>query len=156
MKCNDSLLYPRHSPSNAQTGKMYKQIRRQDQNTWTGLNTRMSVDNQLDFVRILDPDVRCYLELKAKTKKTNLGYMFASILTTTNYLLAKVNSKVITSADVIGEGINPNIMTILVGEPSSGKSQAINTAVIEPLEHINFQPPSCATSSALLKVIPYL
>ena len=57
------------------------------------------------------------------------GYLFDSVLSTTSFIVGRHSL-----VSYNGLSVKPNMYIIFVGPPSTGKSQAINTGCVAPLD----------------------
>ena len=130
-----------------------KKINRQNASTWSKLHQRISTI-PFDFAQVMDARVLQFLENKAKSVGSSLGFLLPAILTTRCYVLSTKNVKVGLS-ETFSQVVN--IFTILVGPPSTAKSPAMKEGVTAPLEEMleNFSKTlvSNITSSGLTKLL---
>ena len=93
-----------------------------------------------------------FLKLKATSIGTNSGYVFASLVTTINYIAAHRKATIEIRRNYI---TNLNTYFIFVGQPSTGKSPAIKAAVVQPFSKLNMTEEliSSSTSSGLSKLL---
>ena len=88
-------------------------INAQCDDTWSDLGRRF-IENDIRYKNILSDNCLQFVQLKAKSLGTNIGYMLLPILTI-NYLLSKVGATI-----EIRDGFSMNliIFSIFVGSPS--------------------------------------
>ena len=91
-------------------------INAQCDDTWSDLGRRF-IENDIKYKNILSDSCLQFVQLKAKSLGTNIGYMLLPILTTINYLLSKAGAT-IEIRD--GFSMNLNIFSVFVGPPSTG------------------------------------
>jgi len=124
-------------------------INQQCDETWAEL-TRRFISATFKYENMLSPDLYLFLNSKAISIGTNIGYILLPLLTTINYLMSRKNGKI-----EIREGYNLNLNTfaIFVGPPTTGKSSAFKAVISEPLSAFGlFQEIiSSTTTSGLTK-----
>ena len=130
-----------------------KKICRQNAVTWSRLHQRISAI-PFDLSNAIDASVFTFLDNKAKSMGSCVGYLMPAILTTVCYLMSTKNVKV-RLTEVFSQAVN--LYTILVGPPSTAKSPAMKEGVTAPLEEVLGNAAktvvSNTTSSGLTKLL---
>ena len=83
---------------------------------------------EFDYSDLFPADVYSFLDNKAKSIGSSIGYLLPSILTSTAFALGSHGAHI-----MIGTHIQPiNLYTIFIGHPGTGKSPAIEK-IVNPL-----------------------
>ena len=126
-------------------------LTRQNKATWASFHRRVSAIT-FHYEQIFPDVVFKFLEAKAKSVGSSIGYLFPSMMTATAFLLANSEAHFLS-----GTHIQPlNIYTMSVGHPGTGKSPAIETvlAALREKDRISKETlVSATTSSGLVKTI---
>ena len=102
--------------------KPIARLSRQSETTWATFHRRVS-SMSFDYSKLLPEPVFAFLDHKAKSLGSSTGYVVPSLLTCTAFLLASNNANLL-----LGTYIQPpNLYTMFVGHPVTGKSPAIDT-----------------------------
>ena len=126
-------------------------LSRQNENTWASFHRRVS-GIAFNYEELFSDDVFKFLEAKAKSIGSSVGYLLPSLMTATSFLLANSDAHFLN-----GTHLQPlNLYTMSVGHPGTGKSPAIET-VLAALRHVDTITKetlvSATTSSGLVKTI---
>lgn len=117
-------------------------LSRQNENTWASFHRRVS-GIAFNYEELFSDDVFKFLEAKAKSIGSSVGYLLPSLMTATSFLLANSDAHFLN-----GTHLQPlNLYTMSVGHPGTGKSPVIET-VLAALRDV-----STTTSSGLVKTI---
>lgn len=132
----------------------YAKIARQSETTWALFHKRVS-SMQFDYSDLFPAEVYSFLENKAKSISSSIGYLLPSILTSTAFTLGSHGAQLMVGTHT--ECIQPiNLFTIFIGHPGTGKSPAIKK-IINPLrENSDIGKEiliSRSTSSGLIKLL---
>ena len=124
-------------------------INNQQDETWSELNKRF-LEHNIDYVKIISPELHLFLSNSAMSVGTNIGYIINCLITTINFLLSKRKCKVEVRPNY---EINLNMFMIFAGQPSTGKSSAIKMVISKPFEIGNYLDclMSTTTTSGLTK-----
>ena len=125
-------------------------VARQQESTWTALHKRIS-QMSYNYSDLFEHQVRQFVENKAISLGSSIGYFAPSTLTTTAFILANNGATI----DCGTHRQVPNLFTMFVGYPGTGKSAAIDHSATTPLLSITEDEQNIlmgrATSSALVK-----
>ena len=126
-------------------------LSRQNENTWASFHRRVS-GIAFSYEELFSDDVFKFLEAKAKSIGSSVGYLLPSLMTATSFLLANSDAHFLN-----GTHLQPlNLYTMSVGHPGTGKSPAIETvlAALRDVDTITKETlVSATTSSGLVKTI---
>ncbi len=106
-------------------------IGRQHEKTWYALQKRLS-SLPFDYHNIMPDNVYRFINNKATSVSSCVGYFLPAILTTVSYLLAKAKVTIKT----VNHAQPTNLYFIFVGYPGTGKSAAIEHGCMKPLHKI--------------------
>ena len=126
-------------------------LSRQNEATWASFHHRIS-GFTFNFTEMFPDPVFGFLDSKAKSLGSSIGYLVPSLLTATSFLLANNAAHFLD-----GHHIQPlNLFTMVVGHPGTEKSPAIET-ICSALREINRISKdtliSSTTSSSLVKTL---
>ena len=126
-------------------------LSRQNENTWASFHRRVS-GIAFNYEELFSDAVFKFLEAKAKSIGSSVGYLLPSLMTATSFLLANSDAHFLN-----GTHLQPlNLYTMSVGHPGTGKSPAIETvlAALRDVDTITKETlVSATTSSGLVKTI---
>ena len=126
-------------------------LSRQNENTWASFHRRVS-GIAFNYEELFSDAVFRFLEAKAKSIGSSVGYLLPSLMTATSFLLANSDVHFLN-----GTHLQPlNLYTMSVGHPGTGKSPAIETvlAALRDVDTITKETlVSATTSSGLVKTI---
>ncbi|KAJ7334338.1 hypothetical protein OS493_014648 [Desmophyllum pertusum] len=126
-------------------------LSRQNEGTWASFHRRVS-GLTFNYAGMFPEPVFKFLDTKAKSLGSCVGYLVPSMLTATAFLLANNDAHFLN-----GTHLQPlNIFTMTVGHPGTGKSPAVETilAALRDIDCINKETlVSAMTSSGLVKTI---
>lgn len=106
-------------------------ISKQHPRTWAQLHRRL-ITSTFDYGSLFSEPVSQFVRCKATSINSNMGYLLCALLTSTLFVLSmSVQLSTFTGFDSV-----PNVYTIFVGPPSTGKSQAIKEAASGPLNRL--------------------
>ena len=80
---------------------------------------------------IFEEDVKEVVRQKARSMSTNTGYLVPALLATTSFV-ASLTSKIMTTT----HSVTANLYTIIVGPPTTGKTQSITIAAQDPMQQL--------------------
>ena len=104
-----------------------------DDEYWEQLYARF-LNNDPGLEGIISADLYTFLHDLATSKFTTIGMLFPSILTSINYVLGAKGC--VVTAGPASQKRNMNTFMIIVGQPSTGKTPALETAAWDRLSHI--------------------
>ena len=110
------------------SGSKLQKINKQHEKTWTKLHQRLT-QVRFDFAELFSPEVKEFIKRKATSLSSNTGYLVPALLTTTSFV-ASMKSRILTNS----HEIPANIYSIIVGPPTTGKTQSITTAAQNPMQ----------------------
>ena len=126
-------------------------LSRQNENTWASFHQRVS-GIAFNYEELFSDAVFKFLEAKAKSIGSSVGYLLPSLMTATSFLLANSEAHFLN-----GTHLQPlNLYTMSVGHPGTGKSPAIETVLAALCEVDTITKEtlvSATTSSGLVKTI---
>ena len=126
-------------------------LSRQNEATWTSFHRRVS-GIHYNYDQLFPETVFQFLEAKAKSVGSSIGYLVPSLMTATSFLLGNTDAHFLN-----GNHIQPlNLYTMSVGHPGTGKSPAIETvlAALRDIDTISKETlVRATTSSGLVKTI---
>ena len=126
-------------------------LSRQNEATWASFHRRVS-GIHYNYDQLFPETVFQFLEAKAKSVGSSIGYLVPSLMTATSFLLGNTDAHFLN-----GNHIQPlNLYTMSVGHPGTGKSPAIETvlATLRDIDTISKETiVSTTTSSGLVKTI---
>ena len=126
-------------------------LSRQNEATWTSFHRRVS-GIHYNYDQLFPETVFQFLEAKAKSVGSSIGYLVPSLMTATSFLLGNTDAHFLN-----GKHIQPlNLYTMSVGHPGTGKSPAIETvlAALRDIDTISKETlVRATTSSGLVKTI---
>ena len=126
-------------------------LSRQNEATWASFHRRVS-GIHYNYDQLFPETVFQFLEAKAKSVGSSIGYLVPSLMTATSFLLGNTDAHFLN-----GNHIQPlNLYTMSVGHPGTGKSPAIETvlAALRDIDTISKETlVSATTSSGLVKTI---
>ena len=126
-------------------------LSRQNENTWASFHRRVS-GIAFNYEELFSDAVFRFLEAKAKSIGSSVGYLLPSLITATSFLLTNNDAHFLN-----GTHLQPlNLYTMPVGHPGTGKSPAIETvlAALRDVDTITKETlVSATTSSGLVKTI---
>ncbi|CAH3153562.1 unnamed protein product, partial [Porites lobata] len=97
-------------------------LSRQNEATWASFHHRVS-GIHYNYDQLFPKTVFQFLEAKAKSVGSSIGYLVPSLMTATSFLLGNTDAHFLN-----GNHIQPlNLYTMSVGHPGTGKSPAIET-----------------------------
>ena len=103
-------------------------VARQHENTWASLQRRVA-GIPYSYTSLFPQDVMQFIENKAVSLGSSIGYFAPALLTTTAFILANNEAKVKTfNYEQI-----PNIFTLFVGYPGTGKSVSVEQGATSPV-----------------------
>lgn len=102
-----------------------------DDEYWDQLYARF-LNNDPGLEGIISADLYTFLHDLARSKFTTIGMLFPSILTSINYVLGAKGC--VVTAGPASQKRNMNNFMIIVGQPSTGKTPALETAAWEPMD----------------------
>ena len=107
-----------------------QRIRRAPDTYWSTALKRLTTS--ASDVKDLFPDQinRDFLTAIANNSSTSLGYLTQPLLSGIAYVVAASKSSIILRS---GLEVHPILYSLVVGEPSTGKSAALKCAVTEPI-----------------------
>ena len=129
-------------------------VARQHEKTWSLLHKRL-VDIDFEYKDLFEENVWTFLNHKAASLSTSVGYLVPSILATTAFIASTGGSLIKHKHHEIPF----NLYFIFVGPPSTGKSQALKEGALEPISTLieNDDLVNCliekCTSSGLAKTV---
>ena len=130
----------------------FTKVARQHEKTWTSLQRRIS-GMSYDYADLFQDNVLQFLKNKALSLGSSIAYFAPTLLTTTAFILAK-NGATVTTFNY--EQL-PNLFTLFVGYPGTGKSASVDHGATTPVLAIANPDDNVligrATSSALVKQI---
>ena len=92
----------------------------QNKNAWASFHQRVS-GIAFNYDKLFSDAVFKFLEAKAKSIGSSVGYLFPSLMTATSFLLANCDAYFLN-----GTHLQPlNLYTMSVGHPGNGKSPVI-------------------------------
>ncbi|KAJ8048277.1 hypothetical protein HOLleu_00528 [Holothuria leucospilota] len=104
-------------------------INKQQEETWTGLHRRLtSID--FDLGSVFCGQVASFIENSAKAISSCTGYALSCLLTTCGFISARKTLIKMPN----GHTQNSNIFQLVVGPPSTGKSQALKKFALDPVK----------------------
>ncbi|XP_066912003.1 uncharacterized protein [Clytia hemisphaerica] len=120
---------------------------------WADLYARLINSNEENEIslNLINNRVSKFISLFANKHGFNASFFIAPILTTINFLLSRVGSKV-----TIRDGFEMNLNTywLFVGQPTTGKSSAIKHGITEPIpDPVKSSLISTTTGSGLTKLL---
>ncbi|KAK3726241.1 hypothetical protein QZH41_001309 [Actinostola sp. cb2023] len=128
-------------------------IARQHENTWSQLHQRL-MNLPFQYNELFEENVWEFISKKSDSLSTSVGYLIPCLLATTAF--------VASTGGLIDNATHKspfNIYIMFVGPPSTGKSQALKEAALQPVTTLienedlpNFLIEKC-TSSALAKIV---
>ena len=126
---------------------------RQHENTWADLHRRL-IAMPFDFEEMFSKNVYDFIINKAMSVSSSIGYFVPCLLGTTSFVVG-LNSLISHN----NQCFPCNLYWMVIGPPTTGKSQAMKECAVDPLLLIrdncdigNFMVERC-TSSALIKVL---
>ena len=111
------------------TSKLQK-INKQHERTRTMLHKRL-INMPFQYEDIFEEDVKEFVRQKAQSMSTNTGYLVPALLATTSFV-ASLTSKIMTTT----HSVTANLYTIIVGPPTTGKTQSISIAAQDPMQQL--------------------
>lgn len=88
----------------------------QPDETWSQLQKRL-IDMSYDFTELFSSEVSDFIQLKSTASHTCMGYTVVSLIAVAAFLVS-MGAVIETSP---GMRIKPNLFTVIIGPPSSGK-----------------------------------
>ena len=122
-------------------------LARQHENTWADLH-RCIIAMPYDFGQLFPVDVRTFIQNKAVSMSSAIGYFVPCILSTTSFVVG-LNSLISHNEQTFP----CNLYTMVIGPPTTGKSPAMKECAVDPLVLIRDNCDIGCTSSALVKVL---
>ena len=104
-------------------------ISKQHENTWSQLHRRL-ISIPVSYQDVFPQDVFKFIRNQALSISSSIGYMVPCLLTTTAFVSGMNNSVIALSAE---HEMPLNLYTIVVGPPTTGKSQSMRVCSVEPL-----------------------
>lgn len=129
-------------------------VSKQQEKTWCHLHRRL-ISLPFSFQDVFSEDVYDFVNNQAISISSSIGYMVPCLLATTAFVAGLNGSSVSSNS---GHTIPFNLYSVVVGPPTSGKSQALKVCTIDPLVAVrdndlgNFLVERC-TTSALVKCV---
>ncbi|XP_071854829.1 uncharacterized protein [Apostichopus japonicus] len=106
-------------------------IVKQQEEIWTKLHRRLtSLD--FDVTNVFPARVSSFMDHSAKAVSSCSGYLLSCIISACAFLIARKSTLQMPSGHIQ----NTNIFHVLTGPPSSGKSQALKLAAMDPIKQI--------------------
>ena len=99
---------------------------------------RSCIQGKFTYEEILSKELFDFLNNLSISKGSNIDYMFLSVITTINFILAKAKCKINIREQADPYMVNLNTFSIFVGPPNSNKSGTIDIAVTTPLHDLGF------------------
>ena len=112
------------------SGHKLCKLSKQQETTWAKLHRRL-IGLDFNYEELFSKDVSSFIADNAKATSSSIGYFIAPLLTTVNYLVSQRSLLNIST-----HSIPLNSYMIFGGPPSSGKTQAIERTVNEPIQNI--------------------
>ena len=145
-------FFARTTSSITMTSNPLNKVSRQHERTWTSLQRRIS-GMSYDYSTLFPQTIIQFLTQKPISVGSSVQYFAPTLLTTTAFILANNHATVRTSTY---EHL-PNLYTLVVGYPGTGKSAAVDLAATTPMLAVTEEDDSLllgrATSSALVKQV---
>ena len=130
-----------------------KLIHHQPDESFSLLSARFAT-NGMRYKDVLVENVLLFIRNIARSTNTNVGYLFSCVMTAINFIAAK--SSCFLELRTSGKyKVNPNTYMIFMGPPTSGKSSAIKTGIMNPFKEIGLDDDilTTATTSALANML---
>ena len=112
--------------------------------------------DKFKYKEIISDQLFQYLENLAISKGTNLDYLFLTVITAVNFILAKARCKVDLRGQDFSQWLcNLNTYSIFVGPPTTNKSGVLEFALVKPFNdknldiHVVNKPTTSALAQAL-------
>ncbi len=140
--------------SNMSSSKLAR-VSKQHEKTWCDLHRRL-ISVPFSFEDVFTEPVYEFIKNKAIALSTSIGYMVPCLLTTTAFVTGLNGTTVSSSTD---HRTTLNLYSVVVGPPTTGKSQAMKECAMDPLIAVrdnndlgDFVLERC-TTSALVKCV---
>ena len=104
-------------------------ISKQHENTWAQLHRRL-ISLPFSYKDVFPDEIYNYIENQAVSRSSSIGYMVPCLLTSTAFVAGMNNSAVAVSPD---HKVPFNLYSMIVGPPTTGKSQALGECALQPL-----------------------
>ena len=128
-------------------GRSTAKLQAQPDETWSQLQKRM-INMVYDYTELFSEEVANFIELKSTASHTCMGYTVVSLLAVTAFLIS-IGATIETTP---GMRIKPNLYTVIVGPPSSGKEQSFSTIILRNLSIMLY---ALYSSVCCLLLIPF-
>ncbi len=139
--------------SNMSSSKLAR-VSKQHEKTWCDLHRRL-ISVPFSFEDVFTEPAYEFIKNKAIALSTSIGYMVPCLLTTTAFVTGLNGTTVSSSTE---HRTTLNLYSVVVGPPTTGKSQAMKECAMDPLIAVrdndlgDFVLERC-TTSALVKCI---
>ena len=102
------------------------------EDVWAATYARF-INNDVNLQDLLSPPLYDFLFHFSRKASTSVGFLLPAILVTINFILAAKGGMVQVKRDFER---NLNLFWVMVGSPTTGKTTAINSAVVTPLTDV--------------------
>lgn len=130
-------------------------LSRQHEKTWCDLQRRL-ITLPFSFENVFPNEVFQFIQNQATAMSSSVGYIVPCLLTTTAFVTSLNGSSLCSRS---GQKMPLNLFSVVVGPPTTGKSQAMKECSVDPLLTVrdnhdlgNFLIERC-TTAALVKCI---
>lgn len=105
-------------------------VKKQNSRTWSNLHSRLRA-TPFNYANIMPEPIGQYIHRQATSISSCEGYLLDSLIASTAFILAE-------KCNVLYNGMpnKTNLYVVFVGPPSTGKSQAISSACLDPLNTV--------------------